>query len=219
MISLILLAGGTGSRMKHPLPKQFHLLQEKPVALHSFELFASDTRLEEIIVVSDPAFHSLFSAPHVRFALPGQRRQDSMQNGLKAAKYPYICVHDAARPLLHTNDFSALLKAGIEYGAATLATPMKFTIKEADIAGFVKNTLDRSKLWQILTPQFAKRSLLEEGFAIAKAENRTVTDDVGLVELTGHPVKLVPAQFPNPKLTTPEDWAFLNTLLCQSINC
>ncbi len=207
--------------MQHPLPKQFHLLEEKPVALHSFELFASDPRLEEIIVVSDPAFHSLFLAPHVQFALPGARRQDSMQNGLKATKCPFICVHDSARPLLHATDFSALIEAGIEYGAATLATTMKFTVKEADPAGFVKNTLDRSKLWEILTPQFAKRTLLEEGLAIAEIENRTVTDDVSLVELTGHPVKLVPTRFPNPKLTTPEDWAYLNALLnpCQSTSC
>ena len=212
-VSVILLAGGVGSRMKSSTPKQFLLLNGKPVALHSFDLFASFEMISEIIVVCDPLYRSLFPS-NTNFALPGARRQDSLFNGMQkiSTQCDLVCVHDAARPLLEHSDLQKLLAEAAKHRAAALAVPMKCTIKQADEQGFVTTTLDRTTLWEMQTPQVATPALLMEGFKIAQEKNLTVTDEAMLVELTGHPFKLVTGSHSNIKITTPEDWAVVETL-------
>ncbi len=199
--------------MKASTPKQFLSLNDKPVALHSFELFASLEEISEIIVVCDSQYHSLFPST-VTFALPGARRQDSLYNGLQkiSSLCDLVCVHDAARPLLQKNDLQTLLAEASNHRAAALAMPVKCTIKQADAQGFVTSTLDRSTLWEMQTPQVATPALLAEGLKIAQAKNLTITDEAALVELTGHAVKLVTGSYSNIKITTPEDWALIETL-------
>jgi 2-C-methyl-D-erythritol 4-phosphate cytidylyltransferase len=142
------------------------------------------------------------------FAQAGLRRQDSLFHGLQALSpsIDLICVHDAARPFITQEMVQALLKAGLETGAAALAMPVKFTVKEASSEGRVARTLDRSRLWEIQTPQVVRRDLLHMGFEIAQREGITVTDDVGLVELFHHPVQLVQGSYSNIKITTVDDW-------------
>ena len=89
---------------------------------------------------------------------------------------------------------------------------MKATVKEgAD--GFVKQTLDRSKLWEIQTPQVMRPQLLRDGFEKVRAEGLDVTDDVSIVEQLGRPVKLTMGEYTNLKLTTPEDMIVATTIL------
>lgn len=209
-ISLILLAGGIGTRMQSVLPKQFLLLDNKPIALHSFTLFSSLKEIFEIIVVADPAYHSLFSTHSdtpIKFALPGKRRQDSMTNGLAlcSPNTDFICVHDTARPFIQKKELLALFEAAVLHQAAVLGVKVKSTIKQSDASGFVQQTLDRNTLWEIQTPQIATPSLFQQGISFAKTHNLTVTDDVSFVELLKHPVKIVEGSYDNIKLTTPED--------------
>jgi 2-C-methyl-D-erythritol 4-phosphate cytidylyltransferase len=217
-ISVILLAGGQGSRMKSKTPKQFLSLHGKLIALYSFELFCSFKDIFEIIVVCEPHFQHLFSTPafpHVHFALPGDRRQDSVYQGLQhvSLQSTLVCVHDSARPLLSKEDLQTLVEAAKTHHAAALAVPVKCTIKQSDSRGFVSTTLDRSTLWEMHTPQMATPALLKQGFVLAQNKNLTVTDDVSLVELTGHPVKLVQGSYNNLKITTPDDLALAEKLL------
>ena len=89
---------------------------------------------------------------------------------------------------------------------------MKATVKEgAD--GFVTQTLDRSKLWEIQTPQVVRPQLLRDGFAKVRAEGLEVTDDVSIVEQLGAPVKLTMGEYTNLKLTTPEDMVIADQIL------
>jgi 2-C-methyl-D-erythritol 4-phosphate cytidylyltransferase len=219
MFSAILLSGGKGSRMKSDLPKQYLPFLNKPLILHSFLTLISSPSIEEIVVVCDPSYQAFFleqgSTKPIHFALPGKERQDSVFNGLQklSPQTKWVCVHDGARPLLFGKDLEAVLEAGKTHGAATLAVPVKTTIKEGDEQGFVKKTLDRSKLWDIQTPQVVSYGLLQEGFAIASKQNQVVTDDVSLAELVGHPVKLVPGSYSNIKITTQEDWAIAEALM------
>lgn len=210
-VSVILLAGGQGSRMRSSVPKQFLHLQGKPLALYSFELFTSLSWVMELIVVCDPQYQSLFprfTLPSVRFAIPGERRQDSVYNGFKeiSPTADLVCIHDSARPFLEKGNLEEVLEAARLYGAAALAVPAKNTIKETDPNQFVQRTLDRSKLWEMHTPQIATPQLISKGFEIALEYGLSVSDDAGLIELTGHPVKLVKDSYQNFKITTPEDW-------------
>lgn len=210
-ISVILLAGGLGTRMQAPLPKPFLLLGGKPVACHSFEVFMSMPEVFEIIIVCDSAYHPLFSYKrkglHLAFAEPGARRQDSVYNGFKKtnAKAHLICIHDSARPFISLECVRPVLAAAHETGAAALGMPIKFTVKECDKHGFVKNTPNRDLMWEIQTPQVIRPDLLQKGFNKADQSQLTVTDDVSLAELISHPVKIVKGCYENIKMTTPED--------------
>jgi len=273
-ISVILLAGGSGSRMQSSVPKQFLTLGSKPIARYSFDLFMSMPEIDEIIVVCSPESRGLFIAENsklnletavqdgkvvrdfdveslaagsnhsqkvkappavsgygskdcvnlpsstavsrlkrVSFALPGNRRQDSVYHGLQATSYHLICIHDAARPFIDKALVLRALEAGSQCGAAAVGLPLKFTIKEIDSAHFVQQTPDRSKMWEIQTPQVLHREILAKGFEHAYQHQLTVTDDVSLAELIQKPVKLVEGSPLNIKVTVPTDLPIAQHLL------
>jgi len=150
------------------------------------------------------------------FADPGAERQDSVRSGLAAAQTTsctLVAVHDAARPLVSVDAICDCLCDAAEHGAAVLAVPMKATVKESEDGQFVLRTLDRSKLWEIQTPQVIRPQLLADGFDKVAAEGLEVTDDVSIVELLGKPVKLTMGEYTNLKLTTPEDMVIAQTIL------
>lgn len=208
--SVILLAGGHGTRMQSAVPKQFLEINQKPIVCYSYDLFMQIPEIDEVIVVCTPEFRSLFcchSKP-VIFALPGERRQDSVFNGLQASSHELLCIHDAARPFIDRELVSRVLEAGEQFGAATVGIPVKFTVKEIDSLQFVKNTPDRSHIWEIQTPQVLHRDILIKGFQYANQNKLTVTDDVSLAELIQKQVKLVEGSHTNLKITVPGDLAF-----------
>jgi len=222
--SVILLAGGVGSRMKAGMPKQFLELRGKPVLMHTLELFLGLDGVKEVVLVVAPEYRDDFkgladSAPNgakLVFADPGKERQDSVSNGLDAshAEAPLVCIHDAARPLVTPAEIFSVLRDAMEHGAAVLGVPMKATVKEATPDGeFVVKTVDRSLLWEVQTPQVIKPSLLREGFKKANELNWQVTDDVSIIEQLGLPVKLTAGEYTNIKLTTPDDMQVAEQIL------
>jgi 2-C-methyl-D-erythritol 4-phosphate cytidylyltransferase len=210
-IAVILLAGGIGSRMKSKTPKQFLSINNKPIAQYSFDIFITLPNISEIVVVCAPEFRHLFSLSNPKitltFAMPGERRQDSVFNGLNAIQknVDYVCVHDSARPCINKELVQRVIDEARTHGAATVGMPIKFTVKESDHNNFVNNTPDRSRIWEIQTPQVIRFDWLHEGFQHTLKHNITVTDDVSVVELLKKPVKLVEGSYANIKITTPED--------------
>jgi 2-C-methyl-D-erythritol 4-phosphate cytidylyltransferase len=206
-LGLILLAGGIGSRMKSKTPKQFLQLGKKCVAMHSLDLFSHSGLFEEIVIVCAKPYRHYFQNFKGRFAEPGSRRQDSVASGEKllSPQIDAVVIHDAARPFITLGSLQTLLEKGTKVGAATLGLPIKWTVKECETGGLVKRTLDRSNIWEIQTPQFLRRDLVKEGLKKADQEQLTVTDDVSLAELLGHPVQLVEGPDHNIKITTPID--------------
>lgn len=210
VFSVVLLAGGIGTRMGAQIPKQYLTIGGKPIVRHAFERFLAIPEVQEIIVVCDPAYQSLFSsegsAIPVRFALPGMRRQDSVLNGIQSlVGNPLVCIHDGVRPFVSAEHIRATVRMAAECGAAVLGVPVKPTIKVCDGDRFVKTTPERSCLWEAQTPQVLRLSILQEGFCFAADNHITVTDDVSLAEAIGHPVKVVEGVYTNIKITTKDD--------------
>lgn len=209
--TVILLAGGIGQRMGASMPKQYLTLGGKPIARYALDCFSLLPEVVEIIVVCEEKYCDIFenAMPDIdlHFAAPGVRRQDSLINGYRAAKAKsdLICVHDAARPFVSASIAKRVMDAAMAEGAAAAALPLKFTVKETDSNGYVVNTPDRSKIWEIQTPQAIMPELLSEGIALSEEMGATVTDDVSFVELIRRPVRLVHGDETNIKVTTPHD--------------
>lgn len=220
-VSVILVAGGTGTRMLSSVPKQFLSLNGKMIIHYSLELFLSFPEMKDIVVVCDPQYRHHLDGYPVKFALPGTRRQDSVYNGLMELPQDteYVCIHDGARPMITKENVEDVMKAAKEHGAATLGMPIKFTVKQCDDKHFVTHTPDRSNIWEIQTPQVIRYDWLKTGFDEVNRAGLTVTDDVSIVEHIGHPVKLVSGSCKNLKMTTPEDIVFLESLLLNTSTC
>lgn len=221
-VCVILLAGGTGSRMGMPTPKQYLLLKNKPVIHYSFDLFMQMPEVAEVVVVCSSEYRHFFekgnSKSRLTFALPGKRRQDSVENGLLAmtTDSSIVCVHDGVRPFIKQEIVRKAIDAAEKWGAATVGMPIKFTVKECDEHQIVNKTPDRSRVWEIQTPQAIKTDLLRKGFSHVRQHNLTVTDDTSIIEHLGLPVKLVEGCYTNLKITTPDDLALSEYLLKDS---
>jgi 2-C-methyl-D-erythritol 4-phosphate cytidylyltransferase len=182
-------------------------------------LIESDYGSKDCVDLSLPNAEFRFNShhPHLRlaFALPGEQRQDSVYNGLQeiSENISLVGIHDSARPCITTAMVQSVLLAASEYGAATVGMPVKFTLKESDSQQFVKQTLDRSRVWEIQTPQVIQTHLLKNGFQEIQKNKTLVTDDVSIIELLGLPVKLVEGSYKNLKITTQEDLAIAESFL------
>jgi len=138
----------------------------------------------------------------------GASRSESVRNALAAAPEAEIAVvHDAARPLLTAQLVERCIAAIHAPGVtgAVAAAPVTDTIKEADGAGRVLRTLDRSALWSIQTPQVFWAEPLRAALAADAATLAAATDDAGLVEAAGGTVAIVEAPAANLKVTTALD--------------
>lgn len=203
-ISIILLAGGKGTRMGSTIPKVFLNLKGKPLILHSFDLFQSLPYTKEIVVVCEKKYRHIFPN-NILFADPGKSRQDSVENGFHKTKYDTILVHDGARPFITEKDINTLLKKGLPNGIAALGVPLSDTVKQINPNGTVEKTLNRSQIYCIQTPQLLKRDVLKQGILAAKSAEITFNDDVSLAEYIGHPVKIIPGSPKNFKITFEKD--------------
>lgn len=236
-VGVILLAGGTGSRMRSATPKQFLPLAGTPILRRSAGLFLTPATpgITHLTVVLDaaarPAYADLpaaAAAAGVSFAwaAPGDERQASVVSGLASlpAGVALVAVHDAARPCVTAAEVRAVVADAAVHGAAVLGVPVKATVKEAAVGGdgdgngdggdlFVARTLDRGRLWEAATPQVVERGLLERGFAEVRQSGAAVTDDVSVVEAVGGRVKLTRGEYTNLKITTPEDMLVAEAIL------
>jgi len=218
-VSLVLLAGGVGKRMGANMPKQYLPLLGKPIALYSLETMSKMAEFKEVVVVCDPSYKDVFEGADcplpMKFALPGAERQDSVSNGLTeiSEDSSLVCIHDSARPLVTVEEVLQVLGDAMEVGAAVLGVQCKATVKEATDDGMVVKTLDRSKLWEMHTPQVIRPQVLRDGFKLVAEKGLEVTDDVSIVEQMGLPVRITKGSYENLKVTTPEDLLIAERLL------
>lgn len=251
-VTAILLAAGRGTRMGSGIRKQFMELAGRPVLSWSLNVLALSPIVTEIVLVipaggganksaeeEQEHIRRLFidplpeaAAAKVRALVPGgAERYNSVYNGLEAIQWPcdYVFIHDGARPLITEEMLEKLFRAVQEYKAVVAASPSKDTVKITDDSGFVQSTPDRSRVWNIQTPQCFEYELVKSSyekiigaasdtapaaafadFAGAGHQNsqtpRKITDDAMVVEYASDTkVRPVDTGYQNIKITTPED--------------
>lgn len=212
---MVVAAGGAGLRYGGSTPKQFLRLGGIPVLQRTIAAFHAIPAVREIVVVVPPA-HLRRTELLVRRAgfskvscvVPGGReRQDSVWNGLNAftTAHAIVLVHDAVRPLVTRGIISGVMAAASRYGAAVVGTKVRDTIKVEKGRGFFAGTLDRSTLWAVQTPQGFRSHLLLQAHLQARRQRFLGTDEASLVERLGVPVRIVPGDERNLKITTRHD--------------
>jgi 2-C-methyl-D-erythritol 4-phosphate cytidylyltransferase len=152
---------------------------------------------------------------HIQVIEGGAERQISVQNGLAALPNDaeIVVIHDAARPFVSREAVEAAIQAATDCGAATVALPAVDTILQADNEAFLESTPSRELMWQCQTPQVFRRDVIVDAHARARKDGVMTTDDGSLVKHYGTPVKLIPGDPLNFKITTPADIAFAATVI------
>lgn len=219
--SVVIPAAGQGKRMKLNKNKQFLLLEDKPVIIHTLEVFQNDDWCEVIIVVGNESekeqireLTKLYGITKVkRIVSGGKERQHSVYNGLKAlTKDMIVLIHDGARPFVKTEHLHDLVKEASDTEAAILAVPIKDTVKESS-GSKVSRTVDRTNLWSVQTPQAFKLKAILEAHQWAEKSHFLGTDDASLMECLNKTISIVTGDYFNIKLTTREDIIFAESIL------
>jgi 2-C-methyl-D-erythritol 4-phosphate cytidylyltransferase len=219
---VIVLAAGQGKRMNAGKNKQFIELEGKPVIIHTLSVFERDPYCEQINLVINgkeaEIFQELLAAYPItkvkEIIFGGKERQDSVYNGLISADDAHlVLVHDGARPFISQKVIHRLAETASKEGAAVVGVPVKDTIKKVNSQGVIEETVERSSLWQIQTPQAFRYSILMEAHEQARADKYLGTDESSLVERIQVPVKIVEGEYENIKLTTPDDLLLAKAIL------
>ncbi|HOT26849.1 MAG TPA: 2-C-methyl-D-erythritol 4-phosphate cytidylyltransferase [Candidatus Ozemobacteraceae bacterium] len=218
----VVVAGGSGTRMKSDLPKQFLDIGGKPVLQWSLECFDAVSETVDITVVLPEAWleegkrrlSGWRSKHNIRYICGGLRRQDSVEAGVSSIpdEDGWAAVHDGARPAITPEIVRACLEMAVAKGNASCAVPVSDTLVET-AGGLVTGAVDRSKMFAMQTPQIFPVNLLREALARARADGVDATDDAGLVRRLGLPVYLAPGSPLNIKVTRPEDLLLLASVL------
>jgi 2-C-methyl-D-erythritol 4-phosphate cytidylyltransferase len=224
MLTAIIVAAGSSRRMGSD--KLFAEIAGRPVVAHSIAAFQESKSVGEIIVVAREDRHRQMEKlvsdgnfSKVRSIVSGgEHRHDSVRSGLAqlGSDVTYVSVHDAARPLVTPQQIESLYERARVTGAATLAEPIRDTIKRADTDLNVAGSVDRHHMYAMQTPQIFERKLLEDAYRVVSGKKVSVTDEVSAVELTGHKVALVVNEQCNLKITYPYDLRLAEFILQQA---
>lgn len=214
MFDAIILLAGKGKRTGLPYNKVFHELNSKPLFRHSLEKFLELPSCRKVVLVCEKteiaAVQALVSDPRIALTEGGSERQDSVRAGMEACESEVVLIHDGARPFVTGEEIEAVFRATLRSKAAAPGIRPRDTIAEA---GEAYRTLDRNKLWTVLTPQGVYRNLYLEAWRLAAAEAYYGTDDISLLaKYLGIIPEIVPGSDKNIKVTTAEDLLFLEFL-------
>ncbi|RNI30164.1 2-C-methyl-D-erythritol 4-phosphate cytidylyltransferase [Rufibacter immobilis] len=218
----VIVAGGSGSRMKATLPKQFLHIAGTPVLMHTMQRFhAFDAAMPLVVVLPEAevsTWNSLcqqhqFTVPH-QVVLGGNTRFQSVKNGLAALEQEedgVVAVHDGVRPFVDNAILQAAYGTAAQRGAAVVSVSLKDSIRR--VRGGTSKAVDRAAYRLVQTPQCFRLPLLRRAYS--QPESPLFTDDASVVERFGHKIQLVEGSYRNIKLTTPEDLVLAEAFLLQ----
>lgn len=216
--TVIIVAGGKGSRMGSDLPKQFIPLQGKPVLMHTLEAFYQWDAAADLLLVIPEAHEAYwkmlckelhFTIPH-RIIYGGETRFHSVRNGLREVKEDgLIAVHDGVRPFVSYDVISSCFTIAEAFGAALPVVPVIESVRERN--GGESRPVDRNHLCIVQTPQVFRSEWLRAAYE--QPYDARFTDDASLVEAAGHTIRLVDGNRENIKITTPMDLQYAEIML------
>jgi 2-C-methyl-D-erythritol 4-phosphate cytidylyltransferase len=214
MTVALIVAAGSGQRLGAGRPKALVPLAGRPLAQWSIDALSQAEGVAHIVVAMPPGTPALAGVTCVE---GGSSRSDSVRRALAAAPDgDPILVHDAARPLITPQLAEAVIAALLEdddLDGAIAAAPVTDTVKRVDGNRSVLQTLDRSELWAVQTPQVFRRHALARALDVAADDLAAATDDAWLVERAGGRVIVVASGQENLKVTTPTDLRVAELLL------
>ena len=216
MICAVIVAGGSGSRMKAAVKKQYLNLGGVPIVAHTLLAFDRHPDLDRIVLVVPEddlkrcradVLAPLSLAHDVQVIAGGRRRQDSVFNGLKAVDVSdgTVMIHDAVRPFVRVSLMNACLAGVKETGGCIPVIPATDSLKRVGADGMVVGTLNRRQVRLAQTPQTFALDLIRGAHQLAAQRGITATDDAAIAEFAGERVAVVPGDPDNIKITTPAD--------------
>ena len=210
-IGVVIVAGGSGSRMGGSLPKQFALVGGEPILVKTINNFAKAFAGAKIIVVLPAAQIDFWKNYSARFRVArhkivegGEQRFHSVKNGIEALTdyVDLIAIQDGVRPFASVEMLRATAKCAAEYGSAIPVVDAVDSFRVVTNQG--SEIIDRSKLRVVQTPQIFEAGLIRAAYDTLYSEQ--FTDDASVVEATTpHRVRLCNGERTNIKITTPDD--------------
>ena len=217
-VHALIVAGGSGTRMKSDVPKQFMLLNQRPVLMHTIERFIEyDPSITITLVLPANQFDTWkslcnkygFDVQH-QLVAGGASRVDSVFNGLKNIDDSgVIFIHDGVRPLVSTDTLKRCLEKTIESGNALPVMPLIESIRSVD--GINNSVANRDNFVSVQTPQVFLIDEIKAAYNFAKS--KSFTDDASVLEHFGEKINLVEGNHENIKITYPSDLIFAEALL------
>ncbi|MEJ7778774.1 MAG: 2-C-methyl-D-erythritol 4-phosphate cytidylyltransferase [Daejeonella sp.] len=206
----IIVGGGSGSRMQSDVPKQFLLLNGRPVLMHTIEAFYSSQLNPEIIVVLNVDYHSFwenqcrehnFEIPH-QLVKGGPQRFHSVKNALiYIAGSSIVAIHDAVRPLVSHKLIDSAFRQAEGLGNAVAAVKSSDSIRQGNLRDSV--IMDRENIYLVQTPQAFKSEILLKAYR--QDYRNEFTDDASVAERSGVQIMLIEGDRSNLKITFPGD--------------
>ena len=222
----LILAAGSGTRMNSELPKQFVVVNNKPLFLYSVETFQNNPDIDMIVIATNEQYISRVKELTMDYSkveaviAGGETRQASVYNGLKQieklinSENDNILIHDSARPLVSDRIISENVRACIKFGAVDTVIQASDTIINSKDNETINEILDRKEIYQTQTPQSFRFSIIKEAHERALKDNvPNVTDDCKLAMHFGVDVHFVQGDKLNFKVTTPEDLEMFKALV------
>lgn len=221
--TLIIAAGGIGKRSGLDIPKQFYVINGKPVIVHTISVFEGMKEIDEIIISchKDYISHALDIVKEyglskvVSVVEGGDTRQQSVYKAICAVSEDteYILIHDAARPFINEDSIRRCLCDASVTGCASVGKRVSDTLKRSDDKCFIMDTVDRENLWQIQTPQIFKKDIISICHKKCVEDMAVCTDDCMICERYGYRIKITEASCINTKITQNSDILLAEAIL------
>lgn len=217
-------SGGSGTRTKLSMPKQYVKFDKKELIAYTLEVFQNSELVDEIIIAAQPDYFALVNDIKEKYNFNkissivsgGLHRQDSVYNALNSLNCnddDLIVIHDAARPLLPPDILEKSIKTAFEFDSVVVAIEAKDTLMKGEV--FVVNYLDRKNIYYVQTPQIFKYRLLYDSMISAMKENIIGTDESMLVNRSSNKVKIVEGSSLNFKVTTESDLELFKKIIAK----
>ncbi len=227
MIIAAIVAGGSGTRMGAGLPKQFMEIEGEPVIVRTVRAFLSHSLVDAVIIGINPAYYDYAAAlpglnyKRIHITCGGSDRNGTIENiinyslsELSCSDSDIVLSHDAVRPFVSERTISDSIKALETCDICTAAVPETDTVAVADDEMNVSSFPDRSTLYRIQTPQSFRIGTFRKVWASLSAEEKAhATDVCSLYRSKGYPIRLIPGEMTNIKLTYPEDILFARSII------